>query len=131
MILEMLAVFMLGQSTGTAVSQGRGDTGYSPWRVTEQACGTPTESVVAALGTAAANVPASQLARRRFLILQNKHATAYVTCRIDGSDPTNLSTSVGLRIGPGESLTYFIAASVVPRCISDTASTPVSVVQCL
>mgnify|MGYP001561894006 CR=1 FL=1 len=99
---------------------------------TDFTCGGPTHTVVS-VGTTAADVPGTQLANRRFVVIcvsNAETAAVIVKCRVDGTAPTSGETGAGDVIRNGDCVTYAIASATVPSCISDTATTAVTTFQC-
>lgn len=95
-------------------------------------CGSPTHSVVS-LGTAAANIPTTQLTNRRYLVIcvsNAETAAVIVKCRVDGSAPVAGEAGAGDVIRNGDCVTYAIPAATVPQCISDTATSAVTTFEC-
>ena len=82
----------------------------------------------AAVGTSAVDlVPENQ--GRRYLRIQNAHATAKVGLSLDAGSTPAVATAGSITLGPGESIVF--EDTIVPlnaiRAISDTLATPVTV----
>ncbi len=142
----LLAVLTL---TGLAVAQNtitanQGKPGsYGAWPVsfssatpaytTNAVCSSPTHKVTS-VGVAAGNTPSSQLATRRFITLcvsTEETTNITVKCRADGTNPVIGETNPGDVLKVGDCVRYDIPASVVPLCISDTATTAVTSFECI
>lgn len=113
-----------------------------PWTVTGALSGTtfPTTpqlcttsaSKSTTVGVAAVTTPATQLTARRYIIICNSPqntGTPLVKCRVDGT-PVMAVTNPGEVLGVGDCFQYAVAASVIPSCISDTATTYVISYEC-
>jgi hypothetical protein len=128
--IAVLCLLSFG-ALGEYVDQGRpGQQG--PWKTGAGSCFSPTHTVTVS-GLAAVNCPASNLAGRRFITLCNSSentGTPKVKIRIDGTNPAMGLTNVGDVLGVGDCITYVIGDGVVPKCISDTASTTVTGLEC-
>lgn len=102
-------------------------------QTTPQVCTTSSHKTTS-VGTSAVSTPSTQLLNRRYVTLcsspQNP-GVPLVKCRVDGVAPVMASGNPGDVLAPGDCATYAIAATSVPACIADTASTNVLSYECL
>jgi hypothetical protein len=95
-------------------------------------CTAPAQAVTT-VGTSPANCPSSQLSGRRFIVLcvsNENSGSPKVKVRIDGTNPAMGLTEPGDVLTAGSCATYYLASSVTPKCISDTAGTAVTSIEC-
>jgi hypothetical protein len=85
------------------------------------------------VGTSSTNTPGTQLTGRDYIQLcvsvQNGD-TVRVKCRSDGTAPVFAAGNPGDVLDVGDCVTYAIADSVVPLCISNSASAEVASFEC-
>jgi len=144
-ILVMLFYSSIGWSQETVCNQGTpgnrgswlvsltsGSVSIGSVNTTPQLCGTPAEKITS-VGVTAVSTPSSQLANRRVITLCNSPenpGSPKVKCRIDGVTPVMGNTNPGDVLTISSCITYPISASVTPSCISDTAATAVTSIEC-
>lgn len=124
---------------GLAIASGLVDQGapgkQGPWPVgtTPLTCTSPTHKVTS-VGVAAGSCPSSQLTSRRSIQLCNSienTGNPLIKIRVDGTNPTMGTSNVGDVLAPGDCITYPIGSTVTPKCISDTAATALTSLECI
>lgn len=116
------------------VNQGLSRDGGRTWIVetSPSNCWNPTHSVTTT-GVAAANCPAAQLANRCLIMMCNSSQNSgspLIKIRIDGTNPVMAVGNVGDVLSVGQCITYGALSAVVPKCISDTATTYLTALEC-
>lgn len=102
----------------------------SPFATTT-VCSATAEDVTS-VGTTAVATPAAQLASRTTVLICNSlqnTGNPLVKCRSDGV-PIMASGNAGQVLSVGDCITYRITDAVTPQCISDTAATQVTSLEC-
>lgn len=118
-------------AVGDVVDQGRAGS-QGPWKTGAGSCFSPTHSITS-VGVASGACPASQLTGRRFIVFCNSPentGTPKIKIVIDGSTPVMGKTNIGDVLAVGDCITYVIGSGTVPNCISDTAATALTSLEC-
>ena len=92
-----------------------------------------TADTVTAVGASSTNVPATALVKRKEITICNSRentGTPILKCRTDNTAPVIGKTTPGVAMTPGDCVTFTLEAAKAVKCISDTAATAASAIEC-